>query len=289
MTDNTFQRYLTAKRTVDDRALNGHVRRTLLAALPPGPRDILEVGAGTGTMIDRLGNWPGVLDGGRYTAVDALAENIMVAQARLSGAGLPVALELEAIDLFDFMAREQGDRQWDLLIAHAFLDLVDAPATLPRLFDLLRPGGLFYFTINFDGHTILEPVIDPILDTRILALYHQTMDERLIDGRPSGDSRSGRRLLRQIPEAGGRILAAGSSDWVVVPLDGGYVADEAFFLHFIIDTIEGALAGKAELDGEAFARWIRARHAQIDAGELIYIAHQLDVVGLLPAQVVFGS
>ncbi len=279
MTDNTFQRYLAAKQTVDDRALNGHVRRTLLAALPPGPRDILEVGAGTGTMIDRLTGWPGVLEGGRYTAVDAIAENVMAAQTRLSTRALPVTLELEAVDLFDFMAREQGRRQWDLLIAHAFLDLVDAPAALPRLFGLLRPGGLFYFTINFDGHTILEPVIDPALDTRIMALYHRTMDERLIDGSPSGDSRSGRHLLRQIPEAGGRILAAGSSDWVVAPLDGGYVADEAFFLHFIISTMEGALAGHAELDSETFARWIRSRHAQIDAGELIYIAHQLDMVG----------
>lgn len=283
MTDSSFQRYLAAKRTVDDRALNGYVRRTLLAALPPGPRDILEVGAGTGTMIDRLSGWPGVLDGGRYTAVDALADNVATATARLSPKSLPITLELEAIDLFDFMARETGIRQWDLLIAHAFLDLVDAPATLPRLFELLRPGGLFYFTINFDGHTILEPVIDPAFDSRVLELYHQTMDERLVDGRLSGDSQSGRHLLRQIPAAGGRILAAGSSDWVVMPLNGTYIADEAYFLHFIINTIEGALVGHEALNGDQFARWIMRRHAQIEAGELVYIAHQLDVAGVLPA------
>ena len=40
-----FVRYLAAKQTVDDRALNAHVYETLRAALPPGPLDVLEVGA----------------------------------------------------------------------------------------------------------------------------------------------------------------------------------------------------------------------------------------------------
>ena len=49
-----FVRYLAAKQTVDDRALNAHVYETLRAALPPGPLDVLEVGAGAGAMLDRL-------------------------------------------------------------------------------------------------------------------------------------------------------------------------------------------------------------------------------------------
>jgi hypothetical protein len=120
---------------------------------------------------------------------------------------------------------------------------MDIPATLPRLFRLLRPGGLFYFTINFDGATLFEPSIEPSLDELVQALYHRTMDERITDGYPSGDSRSGRHLFGHLQAAGAQILAAGASDWVVFPKQDGYPADEAYFLHFIIHTIHGALAG----------------------------------------------
>lgn len=279
MRDYSFERYLAAKKSVDDRALNSYVWQTLATALPVGPRNILEIGAGIGTMIERLSERRGILDGGRYTAIDAMPANIAAARKRLDSLPLAVELELEAVDLFDFIRLESGQRSWDLLIAHAFLDLVDAPAVLPDLFSLLRPEGLFYFTINFDGLTILEPVIDAALDERIMALYHQTMDERLVAGQLSGDSRTGRHLLRQIPEAGGRILATGSSDWVVVPGRGGYLADEAYFLHFIIHTIEQALVSRPELDAAELAGWIARRHAQVDKNQLIYIAHQLDICG----------
>jgi hypothetical protein len=70
---------------------------------------------------------------------------------------------------------------------------------------------------------------------------------------------------------------------VVHPVAGAYPADEAYFLHFIVHTMHGALHDDpaiADAPGiEAFARWIAARHAQIDRGELIYIAHQLDFMG----------
>jgi len=46
-------------------------------------------------------------------------------------------------------------RKWDVLIAHAFLDLMDISAPLPMLLSLLKPGGLFYSTIQFDGATVL--------------------------------------------------------------------------------------------------------------------------------------
>jgi hypothetical protein len=188
-------------------------------------------------------------------------------------------LHVESADVLDFAVREGGRQRWDLLIAHAFLDLLDVPRALPLLFNLLVPDGLFYFTINFDGETILEPALDPPLDEYIIRLYHQTMDERVVNGRPSGDSHTGRHLFTHLAAAGGQLLAAGSSDWVVHPQDGRYPADEAYFLHFIIETIKGALAGHPELDDRRFAEWIDRRHAQVDNGVLVYIAHQLDFFG----------
>ncbi len=274
-----FIRYLAAKQTVDDRALNTHVYETLRAELPPGPLDVLEVGAGTGAMLDRLVARGLLAAGGRYTAVDADPANVAAALERYSRRTSPVFVSWEAADVYDFARRKRGRRAWDLLIAHAFLDLVDAPRLLPELLALLRPGGLFYFTINFDGLTILEPPVDPGFDEQVIDLYHRTMDERTADGRPAGDSRSGRHLLWQLPAAGAEILAAGASDWVVVPSRGGYAADEADFLRAILGFFEQSLSGRPELDPARLAGWLARRRAQIEAGELIYVAHQMDVCG----------
>jgi SAM-dependent methyltransferase len=302
----SFTRYLSAKKSVDDRALNLHVWQTLaqsLPAPPPGrPVRVLEIGAGIGTMVERLLS-RGLLVEADYTAIDHHPENVVHARARLPGWGKEqgyqvspatggwhfdkgnqrVTAGFEQVDLSDFLERERqvgaGRRVWDLLIAHAFLDLVDIPATLPSILELLAPGGLFYFTLNFDGVTLFEPGIDPAFDELVQSLYHRTMDERVTAGRPSGESRTGRRLFAHLRTAGTEILAAGSSDWVVFPGKSGYLHDEAYFLHFIVHTLHEALRGHPELDPARFERWVAGRHAQIERRELVYIAHQLDFVG----------
>ncbi len=170
----------------------------------------------------------------------------------------------------------------DLIVAHAFLDLVDLDSALHKLLTLVRPGGLFYFTLNFDGATIFEPQIDPALDQQIEELYHRTMDFRQTGSRPSRMSRTGRRLLVSLTRAGLTILSAGSSDWVIHTGPAGYSPDEAYFLHFIIDTIRDALAGKPGLDQSSLGNWIAERHGQIERRELVYIAHQVDVLAEVP-------
>ena len=305
----SFTRYLSAKKSVDDRALNLHVWQTLaqsLPASPPGrPLRVLEIGAGIGTMVERMLSW-GLFAQADYTAFDHHPDNVAHAHRRLPRWGKEqgyqvspvqggwrfekenqsIKARFERVDLFDFLAREHqmGERQqaWDLLIAHAFLDLVEIPSTLPSLFELLAPGGLFYFTLNFDGATLLEPAIDPSFDERVQVLYHRTMDERVTAGRPSGDSRTGRRLFTHLNAAGAQILAAGSSDWVVFPGADGYLQDEAYFLHFIVQTLHQALQGHPELDPARFEKWVAERHAQVERRELVYIAHQLDFVGKRP-------
>jgi len=77
----------------------------------------------------------------------------------------------------------------------------------------------------------------------------------------------------------GIAVRAGSSDWVVFPGPDGYPGDEAYFLHCIIDTISRALDGHPELERSRFRAWLNQRRRQIESGELIYIAHQLDVMG----------
>jgi SAM-dependent methyltransferase len=286
----SFTRYLTAKKSVDDRALNRQVWDCLSAHLAQAeqttPLRVLEVGAGTGTMLERMLDW-GLLDRAHYTGLDEQPANIDAARRRLSRRlevvkqpDPQVTVELAARDVFDFIPAQQGRQTWDLLVAHAFLDLVNIPLALPQLFSLLRPGGSFYFSLNFDGMTVFEPDIDRGFDDLIQERYHRTMDERITRGQTSGDSRSGRRLFTWLTASGAHTLAAGSSDWVVIPSRGRYPHDEAYFLLFILHTVEQALANDAVIDPERFSRWLAARRAQVARGELVYIAHQLDYFGL---------
>ena len=305
----SLTRYLAAKQSVDDRALNWQVWQSLVAALPRAateqPLRILEVGAGIGSMVERLlaGD---VLTHATYTAIDKAPTLIAEARRRLPHwarerrfqvdesrhgqlhmrqAGQHITVETETIDVARFIVREHGRRKWDLLIGQAFLDLVDMPTTLPGLCSLVRPGGLLYFPATFDGDTVFQPDGDTELDKTIKDCYHQIIDQRVLDGKPSGDSRAGRRLFVYLRAAGIDVLAAGSSDWVVFAGADGYAADEAYFLHDIIHTIDLALTGHPQLDAERLGAWVAQRHAQIEQGTLVYMAHHLDVLGRVTAPI----
>jgi hypothetical protein len=325
----SFPRYLLAKQTVDDRALNKDVLAALKSRLsisrqpsvPKSALSVIEVGAGIGTMLTRLLRWNLLPPNVEYTLVDEMPENIAFARQwlpqwarengyqvetlpgeniRLSDSRQPsvpksVLVHFTLSDVFDyirFSASQSVAPSADLLIAHAFLDLLPMPESLPKLFSLLKPGGLAWLTINFDGVTTLEPPfhspdspaddsrfsasrqpsVPESADTLIERLYHQTMDTRPT----GGDSRSGRHLFKHLEQAGAGILAAGASDWVVYPVQGQYPADEAYFLYFILHFFETSLANHPELNPDLFREWLKQRRAQIERAELVYIAHQMD-------------
>src|SRR5262245_53776992 len=81
-----FTRYLAAKKTVDDRALNQHVWHSLAQAISPAvpdrPVQVLEIGAGIGTMVERLVE-RGLLRQTTYTAIDADPETIAESRKHL--------------------------------------------------------------------------------------------------------------------------------------------------------------------------------------------------------------
>jgi hypothetical protein len=288
--DTSFARYLLAKQTVDDRALNRGVFEALKAGVLDRSLSVVEVGGGIGTMLARLVRW-GALGLAEYTIVDQMPECIEYARVwiptwaesiglaiertsdddlRLRGEGYDLRVRLRRADVFDHVA--SGPAPADLLIAHAFLDLMPMPEGLGRLLGLVRSGGLAWLTINFDGVSTLEPVIDAALDAEIERLYHLTMDTR----RTGGDSRSGRHLFRHLTGLGAEILAAGPSDWVVFGRQGRYPSEEAAFLQTILGFYDEVLTGRPDLDAGELGRWLAERRAQIDRGELIYVAHQMD-------------
>jgi hypothetical protein len=292
-----FVRYLAAKRAIDDRALNKRCWDKLHARVEPESSgnlfEVLEVGAGIGTMLMRMVEW-GIRTDLSYIGVDA--DRSLVAQSEsllidwAEGKGWKVVLDgekgveisagdqkiwarLECTDVFAFAAKSA--RQWDLLLAHSFLDLVNLSDSLMALKPLVRKQGLLYFTLVFDGMTILLPNIEPEFDEFVIDCYHRSMDS-LGEAEPqTRRSQTGRALLEQLVKGGGNIFCAGSSDWVIHP---PYQADDAYFLHHIIHFMQDALEGCADLDPDRLSHWLEARHKQIQAGQLIYIAHQIDVL-----------
>jgi len=284
----SFPHYLLSKQSVDDRALNKDVLNALKINVPDQHIRVIEVGAGIGTMLKRLIRW-NVIHKTEYILVDEMAENIEYASVWIpqfaAEAGLDVEqgaenqlrvfddmhdvrICLECADVFDFIQKNKEPA--DLLIAHAFLDLLPMPESLPKLFSLTK--GLAWLTVNFDGVTSLEPTIDAELDKKIERLYHKTMDTRTT----GGDSKSGRHLFGHLRSIDAEILAAGASDWVVHAVNGKYLEDEEYFLHFILHFFEESLTSHPELDANAFSDWLAKRRAQVERGELVYIAHQMD-------------
>jgi len=292
----SYQDYLAAKKAIDDAALNSNVFSLCLNALrcKENP-EIIELGAGTGAMAERF------LDAGvvfkKYILVDELEENTLRSYKHLldvlAKKNLPHSEEGQSIiiksdsgqceflfataDCFEYLHDNAG--RFDLLIACALIDLLPMRKAVESFLSALKPRGLFYFPINFDGETIFEPVTDPEREARLMGEYHRTMDERIIKEVVSGDSKTGRKLFSVIPELGGEILSAGASDWVVFPSGSGYRGDTAVFLRFILDTVRGALENIEAVSNPELISWYDERLEQLDRRELTYIAHQLDILG----------
>jgi hypothetical protein len=223
-------------------------------------------------LLDRSRRWLCDWAAARGLRSDLLPDGLRLGDLRV---------RLVHAELGSYLEAAHG-AQADVLIAHAFLDLVDVPAVLPGLLRLLTRGGAYWFTINYDGESIFAP--SHLHDDQVMRAYHRDMDERVRYGRPAGESRTGRRLFHYLRAAGAPALAAGSSDWVVhAGPDGNYPGDEAYFLRSILNTIQDALRNRQDrVEPAELADWLAERRRQLAAGELVYIAHQLDFVGRSP-------
>lgn len=276
--DGADARYLESKRTVDARARSPRVRERLLEALAGSP-SVLDVGAGTGAALRDLLDWG--VDVGAYRGIDRSAELVEHARealpAALSGAhdvertgeglrvdGAPVTFEVGEVEAL-------GAGEADLVVAQALLDLVPPVSAMDAVERALRPGGLAYLPITFDGVSLFVPAHPD--DEAVLGAYHAAIDRR-----PGRDSRAGRRLLGHLPDRAGELLAVAASDWIVRPHGGGYPASEAHFLGCVLDFVEEALAG-GDVDA---AGWISDRRAQLEAAELTYVAHGYDFLYRAP-------
>lgn len=297
----SYPRYLEAKKTVDARALNRQVWAQFVEQLTASDTSlirIIEVGGGVGATVERIVEAlePRSVEALTYTFVDVESDNVEAAREALSSwaedrgysvsasdpqvwsdGPIDVSIQFVTADLHDVAAAHEGPA-YDALVAQAVFDLLRVPDALRALSPLLRPDGLWYLPIHFNGLTAFEPPLDPDLDARIERLYHESMAETSDQEGGRAGAHCGRRLLTHLRDVGAPILEVGSSDWIVVPRDGAYPGDEAYFLHHILHFVDTELADHPDLDSSRFSDWVSTRRQQIEEGELIYIAHQLDVL-----------
>lgn len=275
-------RYLESKRSVDERARSPRVRDRLLAALPEAPR-VVEAGCGTGVTVPTLLEWgvdaatylgidsdPGVVDFARAVRPRELRRRGY--DARVADGTLSVGDLTAAFEIGDALAALRAASEADLVVAQAFADLVDPGTLIDAAESALRPGGLAYLPITFDGGSIFQP--DHPADRAVERAYHAA-----IDTRPDRDVHAGRHLADLCRRRAGTLLGMKSSDWIVRPRGHGYPADESYFLERILDFVADALSNA---DVDRGRDWLESRRRQLRGGELIYVAHQYDLLYRTP-------
>lgn len=268
--------YLEAKRSIDDRSLDRRIwdrfveSTVALAERLDRPIRIAEIGAGTGTMIDRLREW-GAFDrisavqseGMCYDAWELNRETATVLRRRLEE-----AKEIREWRVYENdVTKTPPTRAYDVVVAHAVLDLFPVDVSMPMVESFLGTESVLYAPILFDGVTVIEPILNAELDAEILNRYHESMGGAFA-----------RSHLVALQERGFRDLEAGSSDWIVLPGSGG---DGATLLLTLFNMMEEAVSPFFEGgERERFLEWIAQRREQAKREELFFEAHQLDLLAV---------
>jgi SAM-dependent methyltransferase len=282
MASVSFADYLEAKLALDERSLNPTVRKAFLESL----RDrvevrCLDVGAGTGATLRRLLAW-GVSGRWRVTALDRDGALLDLARdkfraalrARCARADDPV---IEALFACGELDRHRPRDRYDVVVAHAFLDLMPLPQTLAHLCACLEPGGFLYATLNYDGETLLAPLYrDTGLEAALLACYDESMEQRRAHGLPTGGALCGRRLQALLPHQGFEVLAQGRSDWLLHPVPGAYPDGDGACLEHLLGLILKEGLASRRFAPQTLERWHRERLQLLHGNRLAARVRHLD-------------
>lgn len=169
--------------------------------------------------------------------------------------------------------------RFDAVIAHQLMDLLPVAVMAERIAGWLRPGGVFYATLNYDGGTALFPGYrDAALEGRILAAYDESMERRRVHGHPSGGAHSGRRLYDALLRVGLEPVAYGASDWSLSPIRRAYRDRDRLCLAALLEMIRDQAAASGAVADPALDGWYRHRLGELESGTLGLIVHQLDLL-----------
>lgn len=288
--------FLQAKYSLDQRSLNSEVWNIFIETTAEFHQlNLLDVGTGTGSMLRRLiqTQHSGILS---LTGLDQEAELLNIADGEIADILSQNDFKLKR-ERQNLIASKQQDLvkfipvctplsefvstpdSYHVITTHAFMDLVPLAHTLTHFIDWLKPGGLFYSTINYDNETVIfPPYQDTDLEEHILMEYDNSMERRRISGLAVGGAKCGRRLYQTIQQIGLDILAYGSSDWNIFPNNGNYRDDDQVILRYLLQWIFSEAEKNSSIDATNLNHWFQYRKQQLAERQLGIIIHQLDIL-----------
>ncbi|MGD7037215.1 class I SAM-dependent methyltransferase [Methylotuvimicrobium buryatense] len=293
---DAFAQFLQAKYALDQRSLNPAVWRHFLNELSGrNPLELLDVGTGTGAMLRRILQHSD-RSAMRLTGLDiesgllGIAETEIATVLRDKGFAVEKAAGLlsaeRGADRIEFQCIctplsefQPASNRYDVITAHAFMDLVPLLQTLSCFHAGLKPGGLFYATINYDGETVVfPPYPDSEFEDALLQTYDASMEARRLNGSETGGAKCGRRLYGELLNAGFEIVSYGGSDWNITPEDGTYRDDDQAVLERLLGWIYSEGRRDSAIAREKLDRWLECRRQQRQERTLGIIVHQIDIL-----------
>jgi ArsR family transcriptional regulator len=140
--ENAAQWHKIRSLYIDEREVEAALSAIVAAA---APHDLLDIGTGTGRMLEILG--PQV---GQAMGIDQSREMLAVARVNLEQAGLSNGI----VRLGDMYQLPLGDASFDAVVIHQVLHYADRPATvIAEAARVLRRGGILVI-VDFAPHTL---------------------------------------------------------------------------------------------------------------------------------------
>jgi len=140
--ENAAQWHRIRSLYVDEREVEAALSETIAAA---APQDLLDIGTGTGRMIEVLG--PRV---GHALGIDQSREMLAVARVNLERAGLTNSI----VRLADMYQLPLADASFDAVVIHQVLHYADRPgAAIAEAARVLRPNGILV-VVDFAPHAL---------------------------------------------------------------------------------------------------------------------------------------
>jgi len=279
--------WLDLREPYDAAARNGALAQALSAALPARPR-ILDLGAGTGSLLRWLGHWIGRSQG--WTLIDADAELILRAYETIEDRAQSVGWATTWPGKRTMLIHAPGGA-WR--VEGMVADLRDAPDNLPldrvdavvntALCDLVSEDWIarlaracaarrlpFYAALNVTGRERFSP---PHRDDALVArgFRRDQMRDKGFSGMALGARAP--QVIRAAFEAEGYIVQTAPSDWVITRRDST-MANEIAQGH-----ARAAIAWERRGE-DRIEDWAEARREQAIMGRLSVRVGHLDVLAL---------
>ncbi len=218
----------------------------LEAALADGPRDVVDLGGGTGGFAVRLAE-----SGHRVRVVDPSPDALAALARRAQEADLEVSgLQGDVTDLVDVV----GAGSADVVLCHGVLEVVDPVLALDHVAQVLRPGGLLSVVVGQRHAAVLARAMS--------GNFGQA--RALLDGVENVDNRTGRRF------------AVGEIEEL---LDGaGFATTTMHGVRVFTDLVPAALV---DIEPGAVAALIDLERAVAERPEYFHLAAQLHVLARL--------